>query len=122
MALIFVYGTLKKGRGANRIFKSSKFIGEGVTIKDYFRMHSGGFPMVTADGHFHVFGELYEVTDPEVLKNLDYYEGSPHLFNRTTVDVRVGSDDFVGAEMYIFQRSTHGYEEVVPNDSNCLVW
>lgn len=122
MALMFVYGTLKRGRGANRIFGSSKLIGEGTTIQGNYRMHSGGYPMVTADGHFHVKGELYEVTDPKVLENLDYYEGHPTLFKRSPVDVRVGPDDFVGAEMYIFQYPTHGLQEVHPNDSNELVW
>lgn len=122
MALVFVYGTLKKGRGNHSILGDATFIGKGVTVEDSYTMYNGGYPMVTSDGKFHVSGELYDVDNPKTLKNLDLLEGHPNFFRRTDVSVRVNSDTF-DAFMYTVPRHyTETRAQVQPNDANVVEW
>lgn len=121
MALIFVYGTLKRAHGNYRLLRTSKFIGEGVTVSDNWKMYDGGFPMVTSGGKFHVKGELFEVDDAKVLNNLDALEGHPDFFRRTPVTIRVGADEF-DAEMYTVGDNYRRSTMVNPNDNNVVEW
>jgi len=74
----FVYGTLKRGYGNNRIFQNSptaKFIEEAVTEPKYNLYHLGGFPGVTENGNTSIHGEIWAVSDEETKKRLDMLEG-----------------------------------------------
>jgi gamma-glutamylcyclotransferase (GGCT)/AIG2-like uncharacterized protein YtfP len=80
----FVYGTLKKSFGNNRLLQKSKFIGEAITL-DSFCMFDVGFPYiyplskVPVQDHpipaYPVRGEVYEVENEQVEKALDRLEG-----------------------------------------------
>lgn len=91
---VFVYGTLKKGLRGFGSGKDRLFMGEKFT-KDKFYFYDYGFPAASSnrpgwstpkDRQAVIKGELYMVS-PDVLERLDRYEGVPHLFKRTTVDI-----------------------------------
>lgn len=72
MTKVFVYGTLKRGHGANGFLSSSKYEGE-ATIRGAI-YHLGGFPGYKEEEQGLVHGEVYLVDD-DTLHRLDRYEG-----------------------------------------------
>lgn len=117
--LVFVYGTLKRGRGANRFLQTSEYLGEGFTVPKY-RMTGEGFPMIQLDdrsGHV-VKGEIYRVNDM-VLDTLDRYEGHPNFYTRKKIFVRTGQEEI---EVNIYECNTMGSSKIDPNDNGILEW
>lgn len=95
-AYYFVYGTLKRGYGNNRILQQSptaKFIEEGVTKPEFNLYHLGGFPGVTEHGETAVHGEIWEVSDDYTKRRLDMLEGynesapTQGLYNKKIIEV-----------------------------------
>ena len=130
---VFVYGTLKTGGGNNHLLRDSKSLGEAVTVGDNYTMRNGGFPMVVAEGISHVKGELFEVTDPEVLDDLDWLEGVPHHFDRHYTEFKVLNDEpmfdgeVYGGFMYTAAHENKHYVlqstyKIVPDADNNLWW
>lgn len=102
MAVLFVYGTLKKGFSAHRILKQSPaaFLGDAKTKPEYHLYDVGSFPGLITDPSSEggVYGELYQVPEA-AFKNLDRYEcTSTGLFRREEIEL----DDGTKAYAYIF--------------------
>lgn len=76
--LVFVYGTLKRGKGNNVYLNDSKFLGE-----DHVRgsLYVSGIPYFVNRGDTLITGEVYEVS-PGVLNMLDKLEGHPSWYRR----------------------------------------
>jgi gamma-glutamylcyclotransferase (GGCT)/AIG2-like uncharacterized protein YtfP len=103
---LFVYGTLK------RIFRDERnnpvapmqnveLIGEYETRLNWTLADLGPYPAMIP-GNSGVVGEVWEVPDKKI-EQLDRYEGVPHLFMRTDVEVApVGSEDYEWVKTYIF--------------------
>lgn len=98
----FVYGTLKRGYGNNAVLGNSEFIGRAVTLRPFF-MRCCGFPVVlhgpeTAP----VLGEVYNVTDPHIERDLDRLEGVPNMYLRQETQVQIeGRDEPETVNIYI---------------------
>jgi gamma-glutamylcyclotransferase (GGCT)/AIG2-like uncharacterized protein YtfP len=79
--LVFVYGTLKRGYGNNRILQHGQavFLSEGVVRG--FRIFGVGFPIAQIHDESSVLGELWDIgydDEPRMartLANLDSLEG-----------------------------------------------
>jgi len=75
---VFVYGTLRKDRGAYRNFgldRHANYVGT-FEVKGWAMYHLGGFPGVRqGDEQSVIIGDLLEITNPEIMKSLDRYEG-----------------------------------------------
>lgn len=85
---LFVYGTLKRGRGNHRLLGNAKFIGEGETVEKY-KMYDIGVPIVVKGSpHVRIKGELYMV-DEKILKQCDSLEGHPDMYKREKIKVEV---------------------------------
>lgn len=99
MHKIFVYGTLKRGYGNNRLLAESRFIGNAVTMPALF-MADHGIPFVWTSGGplRRIAGELYEVDDA-VLARLDRLEGHPTNYHRELVEIEVNGEH---AEAFIY--------------------
>jgi len=84
---VFVYGSLKNGRGNHRLLAQSKFLGR-CYIEGKFRLLSlGGYPGLVAsskvsDGR--IVGEVYQVNE-DTLQTLDWLEGHPRYYERQKV-------------------------------------
>jgi gamma-glutamylcyclotransferase (GGCT)/AIG2-like uncharacterized protein YtfP len=118
---VFVYGTLKRGFGNNRLIKDQEFMGSCAT-KDHFNMVSlGGFPGVLSfeeqDNPAIIRGELYCVDD-DALQSMDCLEGHPDFYERKQVETTLGK-----AWMYLLPRE--GYidrPQVDKNDNGEFYW
>jgi len=101
---VFVYGTLKKGYGNNRLLSEQTFIGEGYT-GGFYDMINSGFPvLVPNDNGMVVKGEVWEVDTKieDTLDNLDALEGEGVMYDRREVKVKMAnSDDWVTCWIYI---------------------
>jgi len=111
---IFVYGTLRKGFGNNRLLKDSRFVGDAVTVRRY-GMYASGIPYVHEDEAFcTVVGEVYEV-DIDTLLKLDRLEGHPNFYRRKTVDVCLATGNSIRADIYFHQGGVGDHMHKVVN-------
>lgn len=130
---VFVYGTLKTGGYNHSLMGNSKSLGEAITVGANYTMRDGGFPMVASQGDSHVKGELFEVTDPEVLQRLDWLEGVPHHFDRHYTEFTLwnGGSIYPGETlsgfMYVAAPDNEDYVlnskyKITPDENNNLWW
>src|SRR3970282_125568 len=84
---VFVYGSLKRGKYNNYILGDSKFIGmdraPGV-------LYTGSHYPMAIPGDGWITGEVFEVTDPKIQRDLDRLEGHPSFYERQEVTLESG--------------------------------
>ncbi len=93
---IFVYGTLKRGFGNNRLLTEAKYLGKAVTVKP-FVMVGWGVPFVWPDENGKpIHGEVFDIGDPksnrfakERLARLDSLESNGSVYERKVHTVRM---------------------------------
>ena len=114
--LVFVYGTLKKGRGNHHLLASSDFIGNVHTSEKFLLFHCG-FPLVrkpTEEEDYGTYyqatvkGEVYRVTPP-VLASLDRLEGHPRFYERRVTAMKEAPDD----EIWMYHWASSGGAGVI---------
>lgn len=100
---VFVYGTLKRGFGNNRILSDSEFKGKATTVWNY-AMFDAGVPFLMdihdfGEDRYHSLskpcrGEVFEVEDTSVMSRLDYLESEGTLYKRFLAEIKLddGSD------------------------------
>lgn len=96
----FVYGTLKRGFGNNRLLDGAKYIGKAITPPEYTMVSLGGFPGVIHSGQTVVSGEIWEVDDPMQTLRVDRLEGHPNFYRREEVPVQT-ADGVENAWIYL---------------------
>lgn len=122
MKHVFVYGTLKAGKGNHGLLNGATFIGPGVTTQP-FVMKDGGFPAVlkTNEGH-PVVGEIYAITD-DILAKLDSLEGHPNLFCREEIPVDIGDSGVLQTcWMYFGNTDTFKHRHDAPVTDGVYNW
>ena len=101
-ALLFIYGTLKRGCRNHARLRAAAFLGEAWTESGYTLMDCGAYPgLVRSGGSERVCGELYQF-DASQLAALDAFEDAPGEFLRTSIQL---SDGRV-AQTYLYQGET----------------
>ena len=125
---VFVYGTLMKGHGNNRLLARARFLGKATTTEEYTMLYGGipwVIPPVQGLQKGRVAGEVYEVTSAE-LAALDRLEGyhpaapvtSCH-YVRTPIDVRYdGVSGSVRASIYLGGPRVQAYAD--PDSNHVL--
>jgi len=74
-AIVFVYGSLKRGRALHHLLQSASFLGTADTRPLYRMFDLGHYPgLVEWPAGLSITGELYEV-DSDCLARLDEAEG-----------------------------------------------
>ncbi|WP_457563213.1 gamma-glutamylcyclotransferase family protein [Caminibacter pacificus] len=89
--IVFVYGSLKRGKRLHSYLKNAKFLGEGVTCRPYplIVSKSGWYPyLIEKNGGYKIKGEVYKIT-PKLLKILDKIEESPNYYYRKKICVKI---------------------------------
>jgi len=104
---VFVYGSLKQGRGNHSLLLEANYIGSRLTSEEIYHMISfGAFPGVIKNSEngeaAAINGELYEV-DKSTLERLDRLEANGSFYKRELVQLR---DENEPAWMYILMRSS----------------
>lgn len=101
---VFVYGTLMRGYGNNAVLGDSRFIGRAETV-GHCRLYHAGFPVLRerskAGPNAPVRGEVFVVTDPEVMRNLDSLEGEGRMYHRRGKYVRMETGKRILAFAYV---------------------
>ena len=68
------YGTLKKNHGNFHYVKDAEYLGEHIT-EPLYTMYTGGFPVTERGGNTAIHCEIYETSDPEIIKDVHGLEG-----------------------------------------------
>ena len=111
MKTIFVYGTLKQGRGNNYLLRHSEFLGKASTAPAY-RLSGGGIPFLW-HGSARVIGELYRVDDV-TLQSVDRLEGHPDWYRRQPVVIEGREEEdieayFCPVDRGVYEGDTHEF-------------
>lgn len=128
-ALLFVYGTLRRGAGHPRnalLEKHATLIGDGHLQARLYEVdgYPAAIPSDTADEH--VKGELYRLDDPGILATLDDYEEcsasfpAPREYRREHVAITLENGDNRTAWAYLYNRSVDGLQHIDCGDY--LAW
>lgn len=105
--LLFVYGTLKRGYGNNRLLTNSEFVGEAVTTEKH-ALYRNGIPYLkTQERVSKVYGEVYRVKEGPELNRIDSLEGHPNWYRRTPIEVEV-NDQTLQVETYAYLPDVSG--------------
>ncbi len=85
--LLFVYGSLKRGRRHHAELGGARFVGVARTLPEYRLLDLGEYPALSS-GCRSIAGELFEVTEA-LLVELDRFEGDD--YERGAVRLEDGS-------------------------------
>lgn len=122
LTTVFVYGTLKRGYGNNRLLREGKstFLCEATSATPNYSMTVRGVPFLSEGGTQHVKGELWEVDD-KTLERLDRLEGHPDMYCRRQRWFRFASErgEKMLAWVYLVEYGKFGGERV---NGEPIVW
>lgn len=112
---VFVYGSLMAGERNHHVMGPATFVREATT-RDCFALHDlGPFPGMVARAaqgdntpSSAVHGEVYEV-DAVTLAHLDAFEGHPHPYRRTLIELDGGEQ----AWAYVFDADLARHAPIV---------
>jgi gamma-glutamylaminecyclotransferase len=128
---VFVYGTLKRGYSNHALLETSRFLGEAATLKTYWMITTGVFPVVLdavpADfglPPLAIAGEIYHVDDA-TLEQLDHLEREGRSYHRKVTDVheagrKVQAHIYVGVADYWHERRLPAW--TIENELGELEW
>src|SRR5438105_3562854 len=96
-AILFIYGSLKRGRCNHHLIADQEYLGEVVTEPRYRLLDLGTYAGMIRDdlNGLAVKGELWAV-EPRGLLELDEFEGTDGPYSRATVMI-AGRTDLVEA-------------------------
>lgn len=107
--LLFVYGSLKKGKSNHRWLGDAKKVCDGVVFG--LRLHQGpGFPYAfkVNDHTCTTYGEVYDMPN---LDRCDILEGYPDHYTRSQVEV---TDDNGGAlTAWVYHKPTKPHGDII---------
>lgn len=100
-ALVFAYGTLRRGEPAHHLVADTAFVTLARTLPRYTMVSMGEYPALLEGGTCAILGEVYRV-DLERLTILDAYEEVPDFYRRVTVEVAdLAAPGPLWAELYV---------------------
>lgn len=115
---LFVYGALLRGYCNHFIVEPCRLIGDAKTV-DKYTLFVDDYPYVNTlvENKAQIVGELYEVTNSEVLHDLDMLEGHPDFYVRSPCRVKLtDSEEIVDAQIYFNNRASTDVELVASGD------
>ncbi len=113
---IFLYGSLMRGFEMHEsldIPRMTEFLGEAKCKGKLYDM--GEFPGMTLEGNGRVRGELYRVSDENIIDIMDRYEGYyPESTRESTYVRRLEEmvDRDLKAWVYVYNESTNGQDVI----------
>lgn len=84
--LVFVYGTLMRGRSNHHVLKGAHFLGPAKAKGLALYRVTRSFPGVVHENGGEVIGEVYEI-GKNLLKEIDLFEGQGYLYRREKVKI-----------------------------------
>ncbi|WP_163100232.1 gamma-glutamylcyclotransferase family protein [Peribacillus alkalitolerans] len=119
MIKVFVYGTLRKEEKNHRLIESAMCISENCWTEGKLYDTGYGYPAMTQSSSDKTYGELYSVTDNELIQ-LDLLEGytvggKDNLYERIEQTVYTDKGNLV-AYMYIANKKNLLKKEISNGD------
>lgn len=123
--LVFVYGTLKKGKPNHHILDNAwtDYVGKATTVGHY-RMWCIGFPLImSVPADYDIFtapvvGEVYAV-DEQVMARLDRLENNGRMYRRQQIAVMMkGSKEH---QAWCYHWLLHPQGQVIARDTQGLL-
>ena len=115
--LLFVYGTLKRGFGNNRLINHAKFIGTAISVDKYY-VDGWGFPCASLNKNGKPLqGEIYELTERDFIST-DMLESNGFLYQREIKKFNLNGEDLESWIYIIIDPVTHPYK----TDSDVINW
>jgi len=96
-AILFVYGSLKRGECNHALIADQRYLGPAMTAAKYRVVDLGQYPGLVKDERngVSIRGELFKVSECSIAE-LDDFEGSPEHYKREPIEV-VGFEGTVEA-------------------------
>lgn len=120
--LLFAYGSMKRDFRNHYRLEAEEFIGEAVT-KNKYNMYPSpayNFPYgIEDDEKWQLHGELYKLTTPDLIKEIDVFEGVDKYYYRTTTTVFVGTKKY---STFIYFRSKSNPVDILDYDLPMNYW
>ena len=113
---VFVYGTLKRGYGNNRLLTDATYLGTAKTQERWAMIGKGAaFPYLLEENEkgYHVQGEVYVVSDME-LARLDNLEGYPYHYTKQELIVNY-TDDLTPEEVTVYTKTQYRADYINQN-------
>ena len=113
--LICVYGSLRAGKGNNRLLRDSELLSTEVINIPYRMVSLGGFPgLIPSDENHDIVVEIWEVND-YTYRSVECLEGFPSFYQKALVPTSLGE-----VEVYVLEspRYQSGYDAVESGDWN----
>lgn len=112
MALVWVYGTLRRGETNHALMRDCAYLGQWWSPPIFYLVDLGDYPGIV-NGQQSVLGELYIVDDPTLVK-LDELEEVPHEYSRERLMTPWGE-----ACYYHYQMEADGLAAIPSGDWRC---
>ena len=117
---LFVYGTLMQGQHPMHdvLSEHSQFIGHGWITAQLYQIRDYPGVILSDEPEDKVFGELYLLTNPAVLQQLDDYEecsaafAEPHEYRREQIPVSISSTASYSAWVYLYNHPIERYHRI----------
>ena len=117
---LFIYGSLKRDfKNHYKIKDKAKFLNSCKTedLMSLYRYKNFDFPYLTKTPKEYIYGELYEIEDNNLLKELDKFEDCPNFYKREKIKImHYMSMSYVEAWAYILN------EKIVEKDISLDIW
>lgn len=119
---LFVYGTLMQGSGhpMHELLKAhSKFVCHGWITAQLYQIHDYPGVIESASSQDKVYGEVYRLTQPSVLDQLDEFEAcsaafpEPHEYLRKEIEVFVSAGKRIKAWAYIYNHPVNPSQRIL---------
>jgi gamma-glutamylcyclotransferase (GGCT)/AIG2-like uncharacterized protein YtfP len=113
---LFVYGTLMSG-GENHLLlaRHAELVGPGRMRGRFFLVDYYPGLVDSDDPAEFVVGEVWRLIEPDVLRELDDFEGcteAPPLFVRASREVTLDGGDSLSAWVYLYARPISGQQPI----------
>lgn len=112
MALLWVYGTLRRGEAAHAMLRDCAYLGQWWTPPNFYLIDLGEYPGVIV-GQQSVLGEVY-VVDGITLDRVDAYEAAPESYSREMLLTPWGE-----AFYYHYRMACQGLAAIPSGDWRC---
>lgn len=118
---LFVYGTLMQGTNPMHQLLSahSQFVCHGWITAQLYQIRNYPGVLESGDSNDKVYGEVYRLTDPTVIQQLDDYEEcsaafpEPHEYRRKQLDVHISSAKTLRAWVYIYNHAVDPKRRII---------
>ncbi len=116
--IIFVYGSLKRGKKLNYYLKRAKFLGEAITCDKYpmILSKSKWYPYLIERKNqgYYIKGEAYKVSSC-LLKLLDRVEEAPHYYYRKKICIKIDGKKYKAWTYFVRKVPKYKKKELLSN-------